>query len=206
MQPVKFIGVARHRLTVDGEGVTTLAAFWGCPLKCAYCLNPQCNRAEAYLVMHTPQSLYDYVKIDQLYFLATGGGVTFGGGEPLLNVEFIRSFRELCGPHWNLTLETSLNVPNALFEKSLDVVDHYIVDVKDMNEAIYKAYTGQDAGQMLSNLRRLADLGLQERVVVRLPLIEQYNTEADVEKSAEQLTAMGFTHLDRFKYKTDIEK
>lgn len=206
MQSVKFIGVARHRLTVDGEGVTTLAAFWGCPLKCAYCLNPQCNRADAYLVMHTPQSLYEYVKVDQLYFLATGGGVTFGGGEPLLNVEFIRSFRELCGPHWNLTLETSLNVPEPLFEKSLDVVDHYIVDVKDMNETIYKAYTGQDAGQMLSNLRRLADLGLQERVVVRLPLIEQYNTEEDVEKSAERLTAMGFTHLDQFKYKTDVEK
>ena len=40
MKAVPLIGIARHRLTIDGEGVTTLVAFHGCPLRCKYCLNP----------------------------------------------------------------------------------------------------------------------------------------------------------------------
>ena len=79
----KFIGIRRHRLTTDGEGVTTLAAFWGCPLRCQYCLNPYCMDEHFKGEMLTPQELYDRVKIDDLYFRASGGGVTFGGGEPL---------------------------------------------------------------------------------------------------------------------------
>ena len=79
----KFIGFRRHCLTTDGEGVTTLAAFWGCPLRCQYCLNPHSLREGTKCEELTPTQLYDKVKLDNLYFLATNGGVTFGGGEPL---------------------------------------------------------------------------------------------------------------------------
>lgn len=205
-ETAKFIGVSRHRIMVDGEGVTTLAAFWGCPLSCAYCLNPQCAKEDGKCISYTPQSLYDFVKIDQLYFLATGGGVTFGGGEPLLHPDFICEFRQICGPEWNLSLETSLNVPNVNLADVLDVVDHYIVDIKDMNEDIYQSYAGRSPELMLSNLRMLSDIGLQDRVVVRIPLIEGYNAEEDVKRSVEKLVAMGFTHLDKFTYRTNIYK
>ncbi len=203
---VDFIGVSRHRIMVDGEGVTTLAAFWGCPLSCAYCLNPQCARKDGVCVSHTPQSLFDYVKIDQLYFLATGGGVTFGGGEPLLHPDFICEFRQLCGPEWNLSLETSLNVPLVNLAAVADVVDHYIVDIKDMNEVIYQSYTGKSPGLMLANLKLLADLGLQDHVTVRIPLIEAFNSQSDVERSEEKILSMGFSHLNKFTYKTVIDK
>ena len=86
----KFIGFRRHCLTTDGEGVTTLAAFWGCPLRCQYCLNPHSLREGTKCEELTPSQLYDKVKIDNLYFLATNGGVTFGGGEPLLQVPVVR--------------------------------------------------------------------------------------------------------------------
>ncbi|MBO4381812.1 MAG: 4Fe-4S cluster-binding domain-containing protein, partial [Bacteroidales bacterium] len=52
-----FIGINRHRIEVDGEGVTTLAAFHGCPLHCRYCLNPRCLDANARVLRHTPESL-----------------------------------------------------------------------------------------------------------------------------------------------------
>ena len=55
---VSFIGVNRHRIGVDGEGVTTLAAFHGCPLHCRYCLNPSCLDADARVHKFTPESLY----------------------------------------------------------------------------------------------------------------------------------------------------
>ena len=87
-----FIGIVRHRLATDGHGVTTLVAFHGCPLRCNYCLNPQClNPAMVWRDITTSQ-LLDELMLDNLYFLATGGGVTFGGGEPLLHSEFIDEF------------------------------------------------------------------------------------------------------------------
>ena len=91
MQEVKapIIGIERHRLTTDGEGVTTLVAFHGCPLYCKYCLNPQCLSPNGVLRTITPSELYSEVEIDDLYFVATGGGICFGGGEPLLHSEFI---------------------------------------------------------------------------------------------------------------------
>lgn len=46
MKTAPLICIDRHRLTIDGEGVTTLVAFHGCPLRCKYCLNPQCLDAD----------------------------------------------------------------------------------------------------------------------------------------------------------------
>lgn len=133
-QCAKVIGVARHRLSTDG--VTTLVAFHGCPLRCRYCLNPQSLGDGSRFREFSPQSLYDEVRIDELYFLATNGGVTFGGGEPCLHPQFIRDFRELCGPTWQLNLETSLNVPTANIVGLLTMVNTLIIDVKDMNPDI----------------------------------------------------------------------
>ena len=71
MQEVKapIIGIDRHRLTTDGEGVTTLVAFHGCPLHCKYCLNPQCLSPDGVLRTITPSELYSEVEIDDLYFV-----------------------------------------------------------------------------------------------------------------------------------------
>ena len=101
----------RHRMATDGVGVTTLVCFHGCPLRCQYCINPFSFAPDTRRTDLTPEQLYQKVKVDELYFLATGGGVTFGGGEPLLYPEFLQQFRGLCGENWHLCAETSLNVP-----------------------------------------------------------------------------------------------
>ena len=89
MVKAPIIGIERHRIGRDGDGVTTLVAFHGCPLKCRYCLNPQCHDRNRQWKEITPQQLLETVAIDNLYFLATGGGITFGGGEPAMRSEFI---------------------------------------------------------------------------------------------------------------------
>ena len=106
-----LMAFARHRLGVDGRGVTSLAAAWGCPLRCRFCLNPFCFDGTAAVRHVTPQELYDLARPDDLYFRATGGGVTFGGGEPLCHSGFIAAFRDLCGGGWRVTAETSLPIP-----------------------------------------------------------------------------------------------
>lgn len=201
MKPAAFIGISRHRLTTDGKGVTTLVAFHGCPLRCKYCLNPQCFATEGVWKQYDCEQLYEEVKLDELYFLATQGGITFGGGEPGLQSDFICNFRELCGQEWSITIETSLNVPKENIEQLAPAVDSYIVDIKDMNNEIYKQYTGRSNERVIENLRWLVAQGKAEQIMIRIPHIPSYNNASDMEHSIHQLREMGLTHFDQFIYK-----
>ena len=196
-----FIGVARHRMGRDGKGVTTLAAFHGCSLHCQYCLNPACLDSRKQFPRYTPEQLYDKTAIDNLYFLATGGGICFGGGEPLLQADFICRFREICNPDWKITVETSLSVPPENLQAVAAVTDAFIVDIKDTNDTIYQAYTGRSNRQALSNLEWLLQTAGAERVMVRVPLIPGFNSEPDRQRSVELLQAMGVRQLDCFTYR-----
>ncbi|MEY8629499.1 radical SAM protein [Bacteroides nordii] len=202
MKTAALIGISRHRLTTDGEGVTTLVAFHGCPLRCKYCLNPQSFAQEGVWKQYDCEQLYEEVKIDELYFLATHGGVTFGGGEPALQSNFISEFRRLCGTGWKITIETSLNVPQENIERLLPMVDCYIVDIKDMNNDRYETYTGKSNTRVIENLRWLVIQGKAKQITVRVPHIPSYNTETDIENSIHQLKEIGLSDFDRFTYRT----
>ena len=195
-----FIAINRHRLTTDGEGVTTLVGFHGCPLHCEYCLNAQCLQADGVWCRLTPGELYSEVEIDDLYFVATGGGICFGGGEPLLRSDFIKAFAEIMNPEWKLTIETSLNVPLENVNAIASLVQMWYVDIKDMNPDIYKAYGCKENKQVVSNLQWLAANGYADKVIIRLPLIPEYNTDEDRQRSQQQLEEMGFTNFDKFNY------
>lgn len=195
-----FIAINRHRLTTDGEGVTTLVGFHGCPLHCEYCLNAQCLQADGVWCRLTPGELYSEVEIDDLYFVATGGGICFGGGEPLLRSDFIKAFAEIMNPEWKLTIETSLNVPLENVKAIASLVQMWYIDIKDMNPDIYKAYGCKENKQVISNLQWLAANGYADKVIIRLPLIPEYNTDEDRQQSQQQLEKMGFTNFDKFNY------
>ena len=195
-----FIAINRHRLTTDGEGVTTLVGFHGCPLHCQYCLNAQCLQADGVWCRLTPGELYSEVEIDDLYFVATGGGICFGGGEPLLRSDFIKAFAEIMNPEWKLTIETSLNVPLENVKAIASLVQMWYVDIKDMNPDIYKAYGCKENKQVVSNLQWLAANGYADKVIIRLPLIPEYNTDEDRQQSQQQLENMGFRNFDKFNY------
>lgn len=194
--------IERHRLVTDGQGVTTLVGAYGCPLQCRYCLNPHAwNPATLDRCVHmTPEQLYDRVKIDALYFLATGGGVTFGGGESLLHAPFIAAFRQVCGPGWHLGVETSLHVPAQNLRQVIGIVDEFIVDIKDMDETVYESYTGQPQTPLRDNLRLLAASVPTEQVQIRIPRIPSYNTEQNIQASLAWLREQGFTRLGVFDY------
>ncbi|WP_289875594.1 radical SAM protein, partial [Duncaniella muris] len=199
-QRAKIIGIARHRLLTDGDGVTTLVAFHGCPLCCRYCLNPQSLGDGGRFREYSLEQLYTETRIDELYFIATNGGVTFGGGEPCLRPDFIRHFRELCGESWQINLETSLNVPADNIASLLPVVNTLIIDIKDMNPEIYRNYTGRGNSIVLPNLRLIANSGRQSDCIIRIPLIPDFNTDADREISRKALEDLGFTRFDLFTY------
>lgn len=203
-----IFGISRHRMGIDGKGITTLVAFMGCPLKCKYCLNEKCHKSiyednssgpRKGVQIVTPQSLYDIVKKDDLYFQATHGGVCFGGGEPMMNVEFIREFARLCGRKWKITIETALTCSHNDIKALADIVDEWIVDVKDMNSSIYKEYTGKESAikQLLISLRQLVPM---EKITIKVPHIPEYNNDNDVKASVAELQEMGFTNIQEVHY------
>ena len=202
-QPVTapVCAIARLRMQTDGKGVTTLVCFHGCPLRCQWCINPFRFAPDTKREIISADTLYNKVKKDALYFLATGGGVTFGGGEPLLYPRFLREFRNACGCQWHLCAETSLNVPWENVAEAARCIDMFYVDCKDTDPDIYRRYTGKDNSLVLSNLKKLLALVGPERITVRMPLIPEFNTEENRELSCQRMKAMGITRLDLFSYR-----
>ena len=198
------MGIDRLRMGTDGNGITSLVTFYGCPLKCSFCLNPQCHRKLSDVLFSRPEEVYNTVAVDELYYLATGGGVTFGGGEPLLYSDFIISVLELGAKKWNVTIETSLNVPFEQIDVLLPYINEMIVDIKDINPQIYRLYTQSNNQIIIDNLKRLADRGYAEKVTIRIPLIKGYNTDSDRLSSKNFLKRLGYSAFDLFEYKRDF--
>lgn len=204
-----IFAISRLRMGIDGAGITTLVTFMGCPLHCKYCLNDRCHDSvynadgvtpKKGIELLSPQELYDRVKIDNLYFQVSGGGICFGGGEPTLYENFIIEFRKLCGSEWKITLETSLfNCSYATMERLAPVIDRWIVDVKEMNREIYYQYTGHRS-HILQSLTCLQKLKLMGKTTVKVPLIPDFNTEDDVQSSIEELKQMGFNMIETIRY------
>ena len=193
------MNISRLRIGIDGKGVTTLVSSVGCPLHCQYCINKKILAANKFENV-TAKELVERVRCDHLYYLATGGGVTFGGGESLLQASFFSYFKEVCPQEWRLCAETSLSVPQETVALAEESIDEFIVDCKDMDPEIYHAYTGGDEPLMESNLRFLLEKAGPERVVVRVPLIPDYNDEEKRDKSIERLKAIGVERMDVFSY------
>ena len=201
MHEVNISKISRLRIYSDGEGVSTLIGCMGCPLRCAYCFNPFTWDDSLKPKKYSVDELFNEVKIDNLYFLTTGGGLVFGGGEPLLYHEFIKQFIERYKyTGWKFTLETSLSVKKEYLENIIDYIDYFIVDTKDMDKKRYELYTKGNYDLFLFNLKFLLERVGSDKIKVRVPKIPKLNTYEDVENNCKILKNMGFKEIDVFDY------
>jgi pyruvate formate lyase activating enzyme len=125
---------------LDGDGIRYAVFFTGCPLRCVYCHNPDTWHKSG--KEWTAIDLVNKIKRYKPYF-KKGGGVTFSGGEPLLNASFINETAELLKEEdINYAIDTSGSVPlTDEVKKALDGADLVILDLKFYNEEDYKKYT-----------------------------------------------------------------
>lgn len=115
---------------------------------------------------------------DADYFRLSGGGVTFSGGEPLMQAEFLcETARILKERGIHVAVETSGCVPTDGLLRAARCTDLFLYDVKDTDARRLHRYTGGDLGHILANLRALDDLG--KPIVLRCPLIGGVNAEPE---------------------------
>ena len=172
----------------------------GCPLRCKYCINPFTWDGTLEAEYLTAIEIYDRIKIDRPYMLATNGGITFGGGEPLLYPNLINNMRTVCDKDMTIYVETSLHVPWENIEAVTEKVDRFFIDIKSMDEVIYRKYTGKNLELVKNNLRKLVELRGYEPIVVRVPEIQEFADKSSQIKSRHLLQEMGIEEMDLFKY------
>lgn len=123
---------------------------------------------------YTVQELVQLALRDMDYYISSGGGVTVSGGEPLLQVPFIRElFQQLKTKGISTALDTAGNVDFERFEAVLPYTDLVLLDLKIMDETLHKEYTGVSNRRILENAETLMKLG--QRMHIRVPMIAGVN-------------------------------
>ena len=193
----------QHFSTGDGPGIRTTVFLKGCNLRCPWCHNPEtisaapqtltfahANRTQTYGHAMTAQQVLAQVLEDEDFYRASGGGVTFSGGEPLLQATFCEEFFRLakeCG--LNTCLDTSGCVLNAEVEAVLDHCDRVLLDLKYVTEEKYRAHVGCGLDAPMRFLARLQERGIP--VTLRQVTIPSLN---DDEASVRELVRVAEAH------------
>ena len=191
---------------LDGEGLRYAIFLTGCPLRCWYCHNPDAWFPSGKNV--TAEQAFQKARRFKPYF-KHGGGVTFSGGEPLLNADFINETAELLhGEGIGYCLDTSGSVPlTDSIRKALDRADMVILDVKFPDPERYRLYTGGDFSRFIEIGRYCTKI--DARLWLRTVVVPGINdSEADMEQYAalvkefkfERYELLGFHTMGFFKY------
>ena len=126
----------------------------------------------------TVGDVMEIIQKDLIFYEESGGGVTFSGGEPLMQPEFLAGLLDACRQtDIPAAVDTCGYVPSGLLERMADKVDLFLYDVKLIDEEKHKRHTGASNKLILENLRMLSNKG--KRVIIRIPLLRDVNDQPD---------------------------
>jgi len=144
--------------TVDGPGLRFVIFAQGCPLRCLYCHNPDTWKIEDAPIQMTAEALLKEVLKYESY-IKKRGGVTFSGGEPLLQARFVEEFFRLCKQkNIHTALDTSGCLLNDDVKKLLEYTDLVLLDIKTINNALHKKITGITQDKPIQFLNYLQEI------------------------------------------------
>lgn len=227
----------------DGPGIRTTVFFKGCPLRCAWCHNPEglaplpqvqffsekcigCGRCKMRTIPEVPacpsgalavcgrtveaRDVMETVLRDRAFY-GESGGMTLSGGECLQQPDFAAELLRLAKDAGLRTaVDTSGCVPWANIERTLECTDLYLYDVKAMDSAVHRRWTGAGNELIQQNLRRLSGTGRE--IWLRVPVIPGVNdSDAEMNRIASLaaslpgvtcVTLMPYHTLGKSKYPT----
>ena len=182
--------------TVDGPGIRFVVFLQGCPLRCRFCHNPdtwEVHKGTEY----TSDQLYEEILKYKSYMDFSGGGVTFTGGEPLLQAEFILEVvKKLKSQGINIAIDTSGFIWNDAVQEVLRYTDLVLLDIKNYDPIVYKEVTGVPLDPTLKLLDYLRENKIE--AWIRYVLVPGLTDNLD---SVRKLS----DHLDQYPNVTRIE-
>ena len=200
----------------DGPGIRTTVFFKGCPLSCKWCHNPEsidpkpqavfdpkkcikCGHCEKLPVGVCPTGaretigyeigvgeLMNEIKKDLPFYEQSGGGVTFSGGEPFFQSDFLLEVLESCREeHINTAIDTSGYCDTGALLKAAETANYFLYDVKFIDSGKHEKYCGTPNDLILKNLKRLAES--KTKLLIRIPVVPTINDDM-----AEMTAIFGF--------------
>ena len=152
---------------VDGPGIRVVVFLSGCKLRCKYCHNPEMWKLTE--PNYTPQELVNKILRYKPYFKRNNGGVTFSGGEPLLQHKFLlETCKLLKQENIHITLDTS-GVGNGNYDEILSYVDLVLFDIKHVTAEGYQDLTGQPIDESYNFINSLNKSG--KPVIIRQVIV-----------------------------------
>lgn len=195
--------------TVDGPGIRFVVFMQGCPLRCQFCHNPdtwEVNKGTEY----TPEQLLEEILKYKSYMDFSGGGVTFTGGEPLLQAEFILEVVKLLKPHKiTVAIDTSGFIWNDSVKEVLEYTDLVLLDIKNYDPMVYKKVTGVSLSPTLKLLDYLREKNIKAwiryvlvpKLTDNLDSVRRLSQHLDLYPNVEKIELLGFHKMGEFKWK-----
>ncbi len=195
--------------TVDGPGIRFVVFLQGCPLRCQFCHNPdtwEVHKGTEY----EPAQLVDEIIKYKSYMKFSDGGVTFTGGEPLLQAEFILEVCKLLRPHQiSVAIDTSGFIWNDYVKEVLDYTDIVLLDIKNYDKRVYEKVTGVALSPTLKFLDHLRERDIKTwiRYVLvpgltdNLEAVRGLSNHLDQYPNVEKIDLLGFHKMGEFKWK-----
>lgn len=180
----------------DGPGIRTTIFMKGCRLHCRWCHNPESQSIETVEMLQvrklgdreftenrkvgypvTVEELMKEISKDCVFFEESAGGVTFSGGEPLLQAPFLLECLKQCkNQKIHTCIDTAGVAPALLLDEICRYTDLFLYDVKTVNAEKFGEYIGNGLAEVCENLRRIVENG--NRVIVRIPVVPGFNDDA----------------------------
>lgn len=180
----------------DGPGIRTIVFLKGCVLRCRWCCNPESQeyKIQTMTVAGKEKLIGRDVTVDEVmreivkdnqYYRRSGGGVTLSGGETLCQPEFAAALLRACKDNGlHTAIESTACAPFETIEKILPYLDLYLMDIKHIDSAKHKEFTGKSNELILENAVKLGKAA--KELIIRVPVIPTFNnTEKEIRAIAD---------------------
>jgi pyruvate formate lyase activating enzyme len=177
----------------DGPGIRLTFFVKGCPLSCLWCHNPEgispepekvsqifrvgdreFRKTEAVGRYYSIEDILAILEKERVFIDNSNGGVTFSGGEPLMQFDFLLEALKACKAHgFHTAIDTSGHFSSSKLKKIIPCTDLFLFDLKHLDSEKHREFTGVPNNTILKNFRHLIESSCD--VMVRIPIVPGFN-------------------------------